>query len=71
MADETIIKTGNASFGKEFKYKLADIRYTNNNGFCNLLDFIYITANGLVTLNLWENIETWIELIWGLYMKLI
>ena len=49
MADKKIIRTGNASFGEEFEYTLAPIMYTHNNGFCNLLDFIYVTANGLIT----------------------
>lgn len=49
IEEKDIYKTGFSSIGKEFNYKLDQLRYFNDGEYCIILDNIYITATGYAT----------------------
>lgn len=49
VKDEDIYKTGFSTIGKEFDYKLDQLRYYNEGEYYIVFDNIYITATGFIT----------------------
>lgn len=49
VKDKNIYKTGFATFGKDFEYKLDQCRYYEEYTDYNIIDNIYITATGYIT----------------------
>lgn len=47
--EKDIYKTGFATIGKDFNYKLETLRYSEENGSYFILDHIYLTATGYLT----------------------
>lgn len=47
--DKEIYKTGFSTIGKEFEYKLNDVKYGSEGIDYYIFDYLYITANGFVT----------------------
>lgn len=49
VKDKDIYKTGFATFGKDFEYKLGECRYYEEHTDYDIIDNIYITATGYIT----------------------
>lgn len=49
VEDDDIYKTGFSTIGKEFDYKLDQLRYCKDGEYYTVFDNIYITATGFIT----------------------
>lgn len=47
--DKYIYKTGFATFGKEFDYKLKPVKFSNEGKDCYIASFLYVTSMGYLT----------------------
>lgn len=49
VSDDKVYRTGFANFGKEFNYKLEDLRYYQEKENYAIIDIVYLTATGYLT----------------------